>query len=123
MLATIRDQGLCPCPHCLVPKRKLDQLGSLEDTRNRTRKARKYDGDTVREARRSIYELGVAINGAAIQRELKATSAVPTLVSLWHVVQRCYTEVCVARTPLLKNSVPISTSQVCSLWTLCMNLS
>ena len=82
MLATIRDQGLCPCPRCLVPKRKLDQLGILADTRNRFSKARKYDGDSVREARRSIYELGMGINGAAIQQELKATSAVPTLVSI-----------------------------------------
>ena len=125
MLATIHDHGLCLCPRCLVLKRKLNQLGSLEDTRNRIRKACKYNGDTVREARRLIYELGVAINGAAIQCELKATSAVPTLVSLWHVVQRCpsYTEVCVARMPLLKNSVLISTSQVCSSWTLCTNSS
>jgi hypothetical protein len=89
MLATIRDQGLCPCPRCLVPKRKLDQLGILADTRNRFSKARKYDGDSVREARRSIYELGMGINGAAIQRELKATSAVPTLVSIQRVLQQC----------------------------------
>ena len=81
MLATIRDQGLCPCPRCLVPKRKLDQLGTLADTSNRISKARKYDGEAVHEARRSIYELGMAINGAAVQRELKATSAIPTLVS------------------------------------------
>jgi len=87
MLATIRDQGLCPCPHCLVPKRKLDQLGVHADTRNRISKACKYDGETVREAQRSIYDLGMAINGAAIQRELKATSAVPMLVSIRHVSQ------------------------------------
>jgi hypothetical protein len=83
MLATIRDQGLCPCPRCLVPKRKLDQLGTLADTSKRISKARKYEGESVREARRSIYELGMAINGAAVQRELKATSAIPTLVSFW----------------------------------------
>ncbi len=34
MLATIYDQGLCPCPCCLVLKQKLNQLGSSEDTRN-----------------------------------------------------------------------------------------
>ena len=87
MLAMICDQGLCPCPCCLVPKRKLDQLGSSEDTRNWIRKACKYDGESVHEAQRLIYELGKGINGAAIQCELKATSAVPILVSLWHVVQ------------------------------------
>jgi hypothetical protein len=88
MLATIRDQGLCPCPRCLVPKRKLDQLGVSVDTRNRISKARKYDGDSVREARKSIYEFGMAINSAAVQRELKETSAIPTLVSIWHVILR-----------------------------------
>ena len=87
MLATIHDQGLCPCLCCLVPKRKLDQLGSSEDTRNQIRKAHKYDGESVHEAQRLIYKLGKGINGAAIQCELKATSAVPTLVSLCHVVQ------------------------------------
>jgi hypothetical protein len=29
----------------------------------------------------------MAINGAAVQRELKATSAIPTLVSFWQIVQ------------------------------------
>ena len=91
MLATIRDQGLFPCPRCLVPKQKLDQLGGFSDTRNRISKARKYNGESVHEARRSIYELGMAINGAAVQRELKATSSVPTLVSISHVVQSCCT--------------------------------
>jgi hypothetical protein len=87
MLATICDQGLCPCPRCLVPKRKLDQLGTLADTRNWISKARKYNGKSVHEARRLIYEHGIAINGAAVQHELKATSAVPTLVSIWQIVQ------------------------------------
>ena len=82
MLATIWDQGLCPCPRCLVPKWKLDQLGVFADTRNRVSKARKYDEESVYKARRLIYEHGIAINGAAVQRELKATSSVPTLVSI-----------------------------------------
>ncbi len=82
MLATIWDQGLCPCPRCLVPKRKLDQLGVFADTRNQMSKARKYDEESVCKARRLIYEHGIAINGAAVQRELKATSSVPTSVSI-----------------------------------------
>ena len=81
LLATIRDQGLCPCPRCLVPKQKLDQLGSFADTRIRVCKACKYDGESICEARRLIYEHGLAINSAAVQRKLMATSSVPTLVS------------------------------------------
>jgi len=82
MLATIHDQGLCPCPRCLVLKRKLDQLGVFADTRDQISKACKYDRESVCKARRSIYELGMAINGATVQRELKATSSVPMLVSI-----------------------------------------
>jgi hypothetical protein len=91
MLATIRDQSLCPCPRCLAPKQKLDQLGTHADTTNRISKARKYDGESVCKAQLSIYEHGVAINGAAIQQELKATSAVPMPVSFQCVSQRCCT--------------------------------
>jgi len=47
MLATIHDQGLCPCPHCLVPKRKLDQLGVFADIRDQISKACKYDRESV----------------------------------------------------------------------------
>ena len=82
MLATIWDQGLCPCPCCLVLKWKLDQLGVFADIRNWISKACKYDEESVRKARRLIYEHGIAINGAAVQCELKATSSVPTLVSI-----------------------------------------
>jgi hypothetical protein len=83
MLATICDQGLCPCPCCLVPKQKLDQLGTLADTSKQISKAHKYEGESVCEAQRSIYELGMAINGDAVQHKLKATSAIPMLVSFW----------------------------------------
>jgi hypothetical protein len=86
MLATIRNQGLCPCLRCLVLKRKLDQLGVHADTRDQISKARKYDSGPVCNTWRLIYELGMAINRAAVQRELKSTSAVPILVSRWHIV-------------------------------------
>lgn len=81
LIATIRDQGLCPCPRCLVPKTKLDQMGSNIDMKNRTEKARKYLPDNVRNARRAIYKLGMPIGGVAVARSLKETSSVPTSVS------------------------------------------
>jgi hypothetical protein len=82
LLATIRDQGICPCPHCLIPKSKLDRLGLISDSKNRIDKARKYDTGGVNKARKAIYELGKPIGGIHVQRLLKATSAVPTPVSL-----------------------------------------
>ena len=83
LLATIRDQGSYPCPRCLVPKNKLDQVGLVFDLRSRIDNVRKYLGDLVAEARKAIYKLGIPINGIAVQRLLKDTSSVPTLVSLF----------------------------------------
>ena len=80
LLATIRDQGLCLCAQCLAPKSKLDQLGLATDTRNRVNKARKYQADTVIQARNAIYLYGMPIGGVAVERLLKATSTVPTSV-------------------------------------------
>jgi hypothetical protein len=81
LIATIRNQGLCPCPRCLVPNTKLDQMGSNIDMKNRTEKARKYLPVNVRNARRAIYELGMPIGGAVVGQSLKATSSIPTSVS------------------------------------------
>jgi Plavaka transposase len=82
LLATIRDKGLCPCPRCLVTKSKLDRLGLISDTKLRIVKARKYNMGSVKKARKAIYELGKPIGGVHVQGLLKATSAVPTSVSL-----------------------------------------
>src|SRR5258707_4906760 len=81
LLATIRDQGLCPCPCCLVLKSNTDKIGLVADTKTRIEKARKYLADTVNEARKAIYILGLPIGGAAVERLLKPTSSVPTKVS------------------------------------------
>ena len=81
LLATIRDKGLCPCPRCLVPKSKLDQTGTKHDNKFRLRNHRTYLSDHVLIARNAIYKSAAAIAGAIVNRLLKATSSVPTLVS------------------------------------------
>ena len=81
LLATIRDQGLCPCPRCLVPKSKLDQLGRVADTKFRVDKVRKSCADIVNDARKAIFEEGMPIGGVVVERLLKETSTVPTAVS------------------------------------------
>jgi hypothetical protein len=53
----------------------------ISDGKIRSVKVRKYDTDSVNKARKAIYELGKPIGGVHVQRLLKATSAVPTLVS------------------------------------------
>jgi hypothetical protein len=81
LLATIRDKGLCPCPRCLVPKSKLDQTGTKRDSKFRLRNDRTYLFDHVLIARNAIYKSAASITGSAVNRLLKATSSVPTLVS------------------------------------------
>ena len=81
LLATIREQGLCPCPRCLVSMSKTDKLGLVADMKTRIEKARKYLVDVVNEARKAIYTLGLPIGGAAVERLLKPTSSIPMKVS------------------------------------------
>ena len=81
LLATIRDKGLCPCPRCLIPKSKLDQTGTKHDSKFRLQNVRTYLFDYVRIARNAIYVSAAAIAGAVVNRLLKVTSSVPTLVS------------------------------------------
>ena len=80
LLATIRDKGLCPCPRCLVPKSQLDLMGQRRDITSRQKKIREYLSFFVLVARENIYKKGSAIGGAAVNRLLKDTSAVPTIV-------------------------------------------
>ncbi len=81
LLATIRDKGLCPCPRCLVPKLKLDQTGRKRDSNFRLKYARTYISDLVEVARNAIYKSAAAIAGVVVNRLLKVTSSVPTVVS------------------------------------------
>src|SRR6266511_1919407 len=75
LLATIRDQGLCPCPRCLVLKSNTDRVGLVADKDSHIEKACKYLADTVNEAHKAIYTLGLSIGGAAVERLLKPTSS------------------------------------------------
>jgi hypothetical protein len=81
LLATIRDNGLCPCPRCLMLKTKLDQMGRHWDLNFRLREARKYLFDKVQQARRIVYKLGQAVAGTGVDGVLKSTSSVPVVVS------------------------------------------
>ncbi|KAH9480924.1 hypothetical protein JR316_0007527 [Psilocybe cubensis] len=80
LLVTIRDKGLCPCPTCLVPKSKLDQLGLKRDKNLRTdnRTVCRYIVEQVALARDAIYCLGHSIKSEVVDRLLKPFSGVPT---------------------------------------------
>jgi hypothetical protein len=83
LLVTIRDKGACPCPRCLVTKEELNEMGLKRDLKIRENKCR-YLGDLVQRARNLIYKKAAKITGAAVNRLLKPTSSVPTVVSRYH---------------------------------------
>jgi len=81
LLATIWDQGLCPCLCCLVPDTKLDQLGLVADMKTQIQKYCVYPTDAVKKAWDTIYNFADPVNSTTVQRLLKGTSTVPTSVS------------------------------------------
>lgn len=80
LLATIRDQGLCPCPRCTTPKIVLDKLGTKIDLKSRVNDVRMYLRWKILDARTFIYEMALPITGVAVENILKPTSLVPTMV-------------------------------------------
>jgi len=125
LLATIQDQGLFPCPRCLILNSKLDQLGYVIDNKNRIDDACKYNTDLVNEARKAIFEQGMPIGGVAVERLLKDTSSVPTAVrpqstDAYILIKHIFVY---HRMRLSNNLVVTSTCHAC--WSLisCMRLS
>lgn len=80
LLATIRNNGDCPCPRCLVKKADIYKIGQVNDIKSRLTKARKYVSDTVTSAIGFIYKQGFNVVSAAVDRVLSAQSLVPTKV-------------------------------------------
>ncbi|KAG6905478.1 hypothetical protein DXG01_002467 [Tephrocybe rancida] len=87
LIASIRNQGLCPCPRCLTAKTELSHLGTEVDQENRIA-LRRIDNEDHRlkmaKATSYIYDSKkqFAINGSVIEKLLKDQSlvAVPILV-------------------------------------------
>jgi hypothetical protein len=83
LLATIRNFGSCPCPRCLVPKGKIPDVGTALDERRRE-KLRRVDNYNrnwnVSLAREFIYEKGLGVKSAAVERLLAEESNTPTKV-------------------------------------------
>jgi hypothetical protein len=118
--------GLHPCPRCLIPKSKLDETGMNRDSKFRLKNVRAYLFDYVRIARNAIYKLGAAIAGEAVNRLLKSTSSVPTMVSQYpfNLPNNHSFKLRVSiRMHLLIDLAVISISRVCSLSTFCMSLN
>ena len=106
-----------------MPKSKIDQTGTKRDSNFRLKNVRTYLFDYVQIARNAIYKSAAAITGTVVNRLLKATSSVPTLVSK-DLTYGCsfITKIC-SRMRLLISLALILISPACSLLIFCMNLS
>jgi hypothetical protein len=75
--------GRCLCPRCLVEKKYVSELGTLNDQRRR--KHLRIDSERMRScierARKLIFEKGRLVNGTAVARILGGQSLTPTRVS------------------------------------------
>ena len=84
LIATIKNKGKCPCPHCLIPKEWFPNLGSCQNQQQHSMLARVDDNSRwakVEGSRRLIYEKHYALDGKAVNELLKDQSLVPTMVS------------------------------------------
>lgn len=101
LISTIRNNGECPCPRCLVRKPDIPKLGMVSDLRNRVNNARE-DIDTYwydpKQARHFIYNRGFKLDGAPIERMLKPRSLVATEVNIKSLSYRKGTNNSISRT-------------------------
>lgn len=83
LVATIRDQGRCPCVRCLVTTPEIPSLGTTEDRMLRQTQPRldsKERQQRVKDARDKLYREGYVITGDHVDGVLKDESLVPTQV-------------------------------------------
>ncbi|KAG1855220.1 hypothetical protein DFJ58DRAFT_727662 [Suillus subalutaceus] len=70
LIATIKDMGSCPCPHCLTPKGLFGYLGLAKDMKCRVSNLRVYVTTKVAKAHEFIYGFGNTVDGAKVDNTL-----------------------------------------------------
>ena len=84
ILASIGSKGLCPCPRCLIPLGRFQNLGMIRDMKQRETLARADDNNKRRKvdiARQIIYQKKYAVDSKHVKYHLKDQSLTPTAVS------------------------------------------
>ncbi|KAG2060721.1 hypothetical protein BDR06DRAFT_986857 [Suillus hirtellus] len=79
LIATIKDMGSCPCPHCLTPKNVFTSLGLRKDMKSRLQNLRVYITTNVVRAREYIYQWGNTVDGTKVEEMLGEGSWVPVV--------------------------------------------
>ncbi|KAI0667060.1 hypothetical protein C8Q78DRAFT_1140637 [Trametes maxima] len=80
LIATLRDKGRCPCPHCLVMFNTVHEVGTSGDRDGRclnTRETIIQQDERVQEARKIIYNDGYVVNSDRVEELLREHSLVP----------------------------------------------
>ncbi|KAJ7660161.1 hypothetical protein DFH06DRAFT_1472251 [Mycena polygramma] len=80
LLATIKYFGGCPCPRCFIEKDQIPDMGTKADMKRRknTRQDTPQYRSAINRVRRWIFARGLLVAGAAVARNLKQYSWVPT---------------------------------------------
>ncbi|KAI0040823.1 hypothetical protein FA95DRAFT_1527233 [Auriscalpium vulgare] len=81
LLATIKNQGRCPCPRCFVTKDQIPEVATPADMESR--KDIRVDDEvrqkTVKKARRQLFTHARSITSDPVKTLLDATSMTPTI--------------------------------------------
>ena len=88
MVATICDQGHCPCVQCLITAPQIPALGTAEDRILRQTQLHVESEECqqwVKDARNKLYREGYVITGDHVDGVLKDESLVPTLVCIFPI--------------------------------------
>jgi Plavaka transposase len=93
LMLSLRDKGICPCPHCLTPKNAISQLGKKRDHARQEMHARSdtppLHTDIVLACQLIYDQTGYAVNSKAVNDILKPQSRVllrpgSRRARLWH---------------------------------------
>ncbi|KIM58439.1 hypothetical protein SCLCIDRAFT_1191277, partial [Scleroderma citrinum Foug A] len=77
LIATIRNMGVCPCPHCLIPKSRVHQIATERDMLQQMFLQccdTKEWHDKVVAAHRLIYEKQYGVHASQVEELLKSES-------------------------------------------------
>lgn len=91
LLATIRDNGLCPCPRCLVKSDEIPNLGLKSDMKLRKTKAREDNLERrqdILKARNLIFQDGLSVKSKKVESLLRDKSYVLTEVGIQILLSR-----------------------------------
>jgi hypothetical protein len=126
LASTIGSKGLCPCPRCLIPLVRFQNLGMIRDMKQRETLAR-IDDDIKRHkvdvARQIIYQKKYAVDSKHVKTLLKEQSLAPTAVSTSLVI--CYRRLTIVCRTHFRRSFPtlVSIYSLCLLLISCTNSS